>query len=197
MHIVMGLGNPGPKYQDTRHNVGFVMVDRLARDHGKQDWKNEGKSLTAKVEVNGETVLISQPQTFMNLSGEAAQSLLAFYKVKPENLIVFVDEVYLPVGSVRIRQGGSAGGHNGLKSLIACIGEDFVRVRIGVGPCPAGWDRADFVLSKYGSSEKALYGKVSDSVSDLVRTGIQSGWEKAGSRYNRRSEDTFPPESKR
>jgi peptidyl-tRNA hydrolase, PTH1 family len=189
MYLVLGLGNPGPKYSETRHNVGFVLIDRLAADARLDTWKSEGKSLTVRLEMQGEMALISKPQTFMNLSGEAALALMAFYKIKPEHVIVVVDEVYLPAGSVRIRKGGSAGGHNGLKSLIANIGGEFVRVRIGVGPCPEGWDRADFVLGRYGADEKAAYAKIGDSFSVLIQTIITNGWEKAGNLFNRRLED--------
>ncbi len=189
MHLILGLGNPGPKYAETRHNVGFVLVDRLAQDARASTWKNEYKALTARIDIGGQAALLVKPQTFMNLSGEAAQSLMAFYKVKPEQVVVLVDEVYLPVGSVRIRQGGSAGGHNGLKSLIAHIGEAFVRIRVGVGPCPENWDRADFVLGQYPAAEKATYAKIGDSITQLLATGMQSGWEKAGNQFNRRSDD--------
>lgn len=187
MHILAGLGNPGTKYTDTRHNVGFILVDALAAEAKAPPWKSEGKSLTSRVTLGGQTVLLVKPQTFMNLSGEALQSLMAFYKVTPQQVAITLDDVYLPTGSVRIRQGGSAGGHNGLKSLIGLIGPDFVRIRIGVGPCPEGWDLADFVLGRFVDSEKKALSSIASSFTDMVTTGITQGWEKAGNTFNRRA----------
>jgi peptidyl-tRNA hydrolase, PTH1 family len=187
MHLIVGLGNPGPKYAETRHNVGFVLVDALA-DSGKlATWKSEGKALTGRLTISGQTVLLAKPQTFMNLSGESALALMTFYKIPPDKVAVIVDDVYLPVGAIRIRQGGSAGGHNGLKSLIGHIGDHFVRIRIGVGPCPEGWDLADFVLGRYGSTEKQTFAKIGALMDDLVRSGLEQGWEKTGNVYNRRA----------
>jgi peptidyl-tRNA hydrolase, PTH1 family len=186
MFIVAGLGNPGPKYADTRHNVGFVLVDALATQANASAWKSEGKSLTSRISLGGQTVLLAKPQTFMNLSGEALLALMTFYKVIPQHVIVIIDEIYLPTGSVRIRQGGSAGGHNGLKSLIGLVGQDFVRIRIGVGPCPEGWDLADFVLGRYGDTDKKVFASIASTMADMVTTGITQGWEKAGNLYNRR-----------
>ncbi|HLP41550.1 MAG TPA: aminoacyl-tRNA hydrolase [Fibrobacteria bacterium] len=187
MHILLGLGNPGPKYEKTRHNVGFALVDRLVEDAGQAGaWKAEGKSLTRRILLRDQPVLVVKPQTFMNLSGEAAQALCHFYKVPATNLVVVVDEIYLDTGVVRIRAKGGAGGHNGLKSLIEHCGEDFVRIRVGVGPCPPMMDKADFVLGRYGSTEADLLDPVFACFKDLVETGVSKGWEKAGSDFNRR-----------
>jgi peptidyl-tRNA hydrolase, PTH1 family len=187
MHLLVGLGNPGPKYAETRHNVGFILVDALAETGKLATWKTEGKALTGRLSISGHSVLLVKPQTFMNLSGEAALSLMTFYKVPPENVIVVVDDVYLPVGAIRIRRGGSAGGHNGLKSLIGHLGENFVRIRIGVGPCPEGWDLADFVLGRFGDVEKQAFAKIGGLMDDLVRSGLEQGWEKTGNLYNRKA----------
>ncbi len=183
----MGLGNPGAKYDQTRHNVGFALVDRLVEDAGQAgSWKAEGRSLTRRIDLGGHPVLVAKPQTYMNLSGEAARALCHFYKVPPENLVVVVDEIYLDTGVVRIRAKGSAGGHNGLKSLIEHCGDAFVRIRIGVGPCPPHMDRADFVLGRYGSADGKLLEPVFACFKDMVETGIAKGWDRAGSDFNRR-----------
>jgi len=186
VHVLLGLGNPGPKYDRTRHNAGFDFVDRVAADSGAGAWKVEGKSLTRKITLAGRPLLIGKPQTFMNLSGEAAQALMSFYKIPPRNLIVAVDDIYLDVGSVRIRTKGSHGGHNGLRDLIDHCGEDFTRIRIGVGPVPAGRDKADFVLHKYGSEEAKAFDEIAAQALRIVETGLSLGWEKAGSEFNRR-----------
>lgn len=185
MHILLGLGNPGPKYDETRHNVGFALVDRLVLDAGPAgSWKSECKSLTRKLDLEGQTLLVAKPQTFMNLSGEAARALLHYYKAPLSNLIVVVDEIYLDTGSVRIRAKGGSSGHNGLRNLIEHCGEEFVRIRIGVGPCPAGRDRADFVLGRYGSADAKALAPVFASFKDMVATGLARGWDRAGSDFN-------------
>lgn len=188
MHILLGLGNPGPKYERTRHNVGFDFADRVAQDLGVAAWKMDSKCLACRTTLGGISLLIAKPQTFMNLSGEAAQALLAFYKVSPRNLIVVVDDIYLDLGTVRIRTKGSHGGHNGLRNLMEHCGDEFTRIRIGVGPFPPEQDRADFVLRKYGQDEaKTLAGVLAKSKS-IIETGLTQGWERAGSDFNRRAE---------
>ena len=186
MHILLGLGNPGPKYDRTRHNIGFDFADRVAEALGGGAWKTESKSLTCRATLAGKPLLIAKPQTFMNLSGEAAQGLLAFYKVSPRNLIVVVDDIYLDMGAVRIRTQGSHGGHNGLRDLMQHCGEEFTRVRIGVGPFPPEQDRADFVLRKYNESDAKILGGVLDQAKAIIETGLSQGWERAGSDFNRR-----------
>jgi PTH1 family peptidyl-tRNA hydrolase len=202
MHILLGLGNPGPKYDRTRHNIGFDFADRVAAESGHSGtWKTEAKSLVCRVTVGGLSLLIAKPQTFMNLSGEAAQVLLQFYKVSPRNLIVAVDDIYLDLGSVRIRTKGSHGGHNGLRNLMEHCGDEFTRVRIGVGPFPPEQDRADFVLRKYGSEEGKVLEDVLKVSKKLVETGLSLGWERAGSDFNKRtgskdgSKDAGPKEA--
>lgn len=185
MHILLGLGNPGPKYDQTRHNVGYALADRLVEDAGPGSWKSEGKSHTRKLDLGGHPVLVAKPQTYMNLSGEAARALLDFYKVPPARLVVVVDEIYLDLGAIRVRSKGGAAGHNGLKSLIAHCGEDFVRVRIGVGPCPAHMDKADFVLGRFNRSDAKDLEPVFACFRNLVETGVSKGWDRAGSDFNR------------
>ncbi len=189
----MGLGNPGPKYDRTRHNIGFDFADRVAGDSNRAlpghvgAWKLEAKSLTRKITLAGLSLLIVKPQTYMNLSGEAAQQLLQFYKISPRNLIVVVDDIYLELGALRIRTQGSHGGHNGLRNLMEHCGDEFTRVRIGVGPLPPDQDKADFVLRKYGAEESKVLDSVLTQAQSIVETGLSLGWERAGSNFNRRS----------
>ncbi len=189
----MGLGNPGPKYDLTRHNIGFAMVDRVAASidstgsfGSSGSWKSEGKSQTQRITLGGNSLLLVKAQTFMNLSGEAALSLLSFYKVSPKNLIVVVDDLYLDLGTIRFRAKGGHGGHNGLRNLIDHIGDEFMRIRIGVGPLPPMQDKADFVLRKYSSEEEKKVSEILGPSKDWIETGLRLGWEKAGSQYNRK-----------
>ncbi len=183
----MGLGNPGPRYAGTRHNIGFELVDYAAAAWGDPGtWKQECKALTRKVNVAGEPVLLAKPQTFMNLSGESARALLAFYKLPPEKLTVVFDDVYLDLGAVRIRSQGSAGGHNGIKSIIQHCGTEFARIRIGVGPCPPGCDLSNFVLQNFSRTEGEILKDLGEYFLDAARLGLSQGWEAAASRFNRR-----------
>jgi PTH1 family peptidyl-tRNA hydrolase len=191
VHILLGLGNPGPKYDRTRHNIGFDFADRVAGESGSGApsgaWKTEAKSLTRKITLAGLPLLIAKPQTFMNLSGEAAQALMAFYKVSPRNLIVVVDDIYLDIGAIRIRTQGSHGGHNGLRNLMEHCGDTFTRIRIGVGPFPPEQDRANFVLRKYGTDETNVLETVLAKAKSIIEAGLTLGWERAGSDFNRRA----------
>ena len=135
--LVVFLGNPGPRYAGTRHNAGFMTADAFAREKGLRIDRLRFRALTGVCELGGEKVLLMKPQTYMNLSGEAAAQAARFYKIPPQRVIVVSDEVSLPIGKLRVRARGSAGGHNGLKSVIACLGtEDFPRIRLGVGAPP-------------------------------------------------------------
>ena len=156
--LVVGLGNPGMAYEGTRHNAGCSALAVLAQDAGIRLEKKQFKALTGTGSIEGQRVLLLYPQTFMNNSGEAVQAAMAFYKLPADRLLVFSDDIALPVGQVRVRKKGSDGGQKGLRSIIACIGTaDFARVRIGVGakPHPA-YDLADWVLSKYTKDEQPL-----------------------------------------
>ena len=135
--LVVFLGNPGPRYEGTRHNAGFMAADAMARARGLSINRARFKALTAICDIGGESVMLMKPQTFMNLSGEAAAQAVKFYKIAPDHVIVVSDEISLPIGKLRVRRKGSAGGHNGLKSIIACLGTDqFPRIRLGVGAPP-------------------------------------------------------------
>lgn len=152
--IIIGLGNPGNKYENTRHNVGFCAIDMISGKHGIKVDRLKHKALTGDGSIKGERVLLVKPQTFMNLSGESVRDIAEWYKLPKENMIVIYDDVDLPVGTVRIRPKGSSGTHNGMKSVIYQLqSDDFPRIRIGIGKAPEGWDLADYVLSRFSSDE--------------------------------------------
>lgn len=153
--IAVGLGNPGDKYAGTRHNAGFMAIDAIAKEKNVKLDRAQFKSLTAKCEINGKSVLLMKPATYMNLSGQAVIEALNFYKLTPKDIVVFSDDVNLELGKLRIRQGGSDGGQKGLRSIIELLGsDDFCRVRIGVGSKPhPDYDMADWVLSRFTAQE--------------------------------------------
>lgn len=194
MALLVGLGNPGPKYDATRHNIGFALVDSVARAWSAGDWKTQGKSLLCKVAPGaaglpqGASLFIAKPQTYMNLSGQAVQALMAFYKIPPSDVIVVADDVTLPTGSIRIRAKGGHGGHNGLRNIIEQIGEGFPRIRVGVGLCPPGWDLANFVLARFTSADQEALAPVFTDFPRLLEAGLGKGWDFAGNRFNRRTE---------
>jgi PTH1 family peptidyl-tRNA hydrolase len=184
--LIVFLGNPGPKYECTRHNAGFMTADAMAKKLGVSINKLRFKALTASAEINGEKVLLMKPQTFMNLSGEAVGEAARFYKVPPEHVIVVSDEISLPLGKLRVRPKGSAGGHNGLKSIIAHLGSDaFPRIRLGVGAPPhPDYDMADWVLSVFRNQDLEDMLSASDRAAEAVITYITDGPERAMNRFN-------------
>lgn len=184
--LVVFLGNPGPRYECTRHNAGFMAGDALAKKLGVNISRLRFKALTAECEINGERILLMKPQTFMNLSGEAVGEAARFYKIPPEHVLVVSDEVSLPLGKLRVRQKGSAGGHNGLKSIIAALGSDgFPRVRIGVGAPPhPEYDMADWVLSVFRNQDLEDMQSAAQRAAEAVITYISDGPERAMNRFN-------------
>ena len=188
MPLLVGLGNPGPKYDATRHNIGFALADSVAAAAGADGWKTWGKALVCKAAL-GSTgpLLMAKPQTFMNLSGEAVQALMAFYKIPPSELVVVTDDITLPIGSLRIRSSGGHGGHNGLRNIIEKIGEGFPRIRIGLGMCPPGRDLAAFVLARMTADEQAALKPVFADFQDILTTGFAKGWEAAANKFNKRT----------
>ena len=184
--LVVFLGNPGPRYECTRHNAGFMAGEALAKKLGVNISRLRFKALTAECEINGERVLLMKPQTFMNLSGEAVGEAARFYKIPPEHVLVVSDEVSLPLGKLRVRQKGSAGGHNGLKSIIAALGSDgFPRVRIGVGAPPhPEYDMADWVLSVFRNQDLEDMQSAAQRAAEAVITYISDGPERAMNRFN-------------
>ena len=184
--LVVFLGNPGLKYECTRHNAGFMAADALAKDKGIKINRSRFKALTATVELGGESVLLMKPQTYMNLSGEAVIQAVKFYKIAPENVIVVSDEMSLPIGKLRIRTKGSAGGHNGLKNIIAHLGTDsFPRIRIGVGAPPhPDYDVADWVLSVFRNKDAEEMAEAVKRAAEAVECYVLHGPERAMNRFN-------------
>jgi PTH1 family peptidyl-tRNA hydrolase len=183
LKAIVGLGNPGGEYKGTRHNVGFAVVDELAKR-----WRVELKSSSRRharlATVKEHDVLLAQPQTFMNLSGTAVAGLMAFYKVHPADVLVVVDEVQLPLGKLRLRRAGSAGGHNGLKSIIEMIGSEFPRLRIGVGRGNEDWHLSDHVLGKFAADERPVVERAVNRAADAVEAFVGEGLLEAMNRYN-------------
>lgn len=184
--IVAFLGNPGLKYNGTRHNAGFMAADAMEKKLGVSINKMRFKALTQTADIGGKKVLLMKPQTCMNLSGDAIVQAANFYKVPPERVIVVSDETALPIGRLRIRRGGSAGGHNGLKSVIARLGTDqFPRIRLGVGDKPhPDYDMADWVLSAFKGQDAADMELVAKKAADAVECYITEGADRAMNRFN-------------
>lgn len=184
---VIGLGNPGRNYENTRHNVGFATADKLAKKLKVEINKLKFKSLYAETFIGKEKVFIVKPQTYMNESGQAVREISNFYKIEPENIIVVVDDVDIEFCELRIRKKGSAGTHNGLKSIIYQIqSEDFPRMKIGVGKKHEKQDLADFVLSKFSKEELREIEMVEDSVCDAIICTVENGIDNAMNKFNRR-----------
>lgn len=186
--IVAFLGNPGLKYNGTRHNAGFMAADAMEKKLGVRINKMRFKALTQTVDIGSHKVLLMKPQTYMNLSGDAIAQAAKFYKVPPERVIVVSDETALPIGKLRIRRGGSAGGHNGLKSIIARLGTDqFPRIRLGVGAPPhPDYDMADWVLAVFKGQDAADMEAVAEKAACAVACYITEGADKAMNKFNTR-----------
>lgn len=188
MYLIVGLGNPGLSYRKTRHNAGFQALDALAE---KLDIRVKTKGFSAlygEGRIGNERVILAKPQTYMNLSGDAVQSLLHFYKLAPERLIVLCDDIDLPLGSMRIRANGSAGTHNGLRSIIACIhSENFARIRIGVGKDESVLLR-DYVLKRPSKEEQKTLDEVFENAADAAALIVSGNIGEAQSKYNKKHE---------
>ena len=186
MKAIVGLGNPGAEYVATRHNVGFEVVDELARrwQVKLKKWRKVGMLALAK----DHDALLMEPATFMNSSGEAVLSVGSFYKVNLADWLIVVDDVNLPLGRVRMRKMGSAGGHNGLKSVIQHLGPDFARLRIGVGRGDPKWDLADHVLARFEPEERRSVEEAIGRAADAVETFVTEGIEPAMNRFNARDD---------
>jgi PTH1 family peptidyl-tRNA hydrolase len=186
LHLIVGLGNPGAEYVKTRHNAGFLLVEKLAANW-KCDWSNERKfrARIAKAERNGKRILLCQPQTFMNLSGETVGALKDFYQLPLEQLIVVVDDADLPLGEIRLRPGGGSGGHHGLESIEQHLAsQEFARLRIGIGRKDGAREITDHVLGRFDPGENELMEKVLDRASGQVECWLEAGIEKAMSQFN-------------
>lgn len=186
MKLVLGLGNPGRAYEGTRHNVGFDVADELARRHDarfRRGWLTSVS--TAQVPISGQATLLAKPQTFMNRSGSALGPLMRRKGLAPSDLIVVLDDVELETGQIRIRKGGGAGGHNGLRSVIDSLGtEDFVRLRFGVGPRPPQVDLVNYVLGRFRAGEREVVGPAVQRAADAVESIISDGADRAMNAFN-------------
>ena len=189
MHLIVGLGNPGPKYELTPHNLGFLAIDRLASDEGIRVVRPEANCLVGKGEIGGKPALLAKPLSFMNLSGGPLKSLLGKYEMEPKQLLVILDELALPWEQIRIRERGSAGGHHGLKSIIGALGtSDFPRLRVGVHPGRPTGDSAEFLLRPFRPAQLEKLQDVLGQAADAVRLFISGGAAKAMTVHNRRAD---------
>ena len=184
--VLVGLGSPGREYEKTRHNVGFRVTDLVSGQLKTKIDRLKFQALTRLVNYNGMKVLLVQPQTYMNASGAAVSALASYYKVKPERILVIFDDISLPVGRIRVRKDGSAGGHNGIKSIIQSLGTDqFPRVKVGVGAKPhPDYDLADWVLSKFSAQEEKDLAPALDHAAQAALMVLDQGTEKAASAFN-------------
>ncbi len=183
--LIVGLGNPGSRYEKTRHNLGFMLVDLLAREYQTQVKREECRALIGRAEIENRTVELVKPQTFMNLSGESIACLLKKENRSSQNLIVISDDLALPLGSIRLRAKGSAGGHNGLKSMIQCLRTDeFTRLRIGIQPEHPLQNTKDFVLEAFSKTDFEIVDKVLQECVEAIRAVIADGIERAMAQFN-------------
>ena len=186
MHLIVGLGNPGADYAKTRHNAGFLLVEKLAAQW-KTNWANERKFLArvAKAERSGKKVLLCEPQTFMNLSGEAVGAITSFYQVPLVNILVAVDDADLPFGEIRLRPGGGSGGHHGLESLTQHLGsKEYARLRIGIGRKSDAREITNYVLGKFDSSENEMLEKILERAAGQIECWLGHGLQKAMNQFN-------------
>ena len=186
MFVIVGLGNPGKKYENTRHNAGFIALDALAEKYGISISEKKHKALCGSGVIEGNKVVLIKPQTFMNLSGESVRSIMDFYKIDPEeDMLVIYDDISLAPGNIRIRKKGSAGGHNGIKSIIAHAGtQNFMRIKVGVGEKPSGWDLADYVLGHFSDEDNSKLKEVMPDIIQAATLMVQGDVDKAMNDFN-------------
>jgi peptidyl-tRNA hydrolase, PTH1 family len=186
MYVIVGLGNPGDRYAQTKHNIGFITIDYLAEQHNIKMNKNKHKAIIGEGAIGGEKILLVKPQTFMNLSGQSVMDIVKFYKVPSLNLVVIYDDIDLPVGKVRIRPNGSSGTHNGMRNIIYLLNnQEFPRVRIGVGKQPDYMDLADYVMTKFNGEEIPLMEEAIKKSAAAVEEIVKSGINIAMNKYNK------------
>jgi len=194
MRLIVGLGNPGPEYAWTPHNLGFLVVNRLAERAGARVERPEAMSFIGPAKIAGQAVTLVKPQTYMNASGMAVRELVERLDADPAEMIVVLDDVALPWGMLRIRERGSAGGHNGLASVVGALGTDeFVRVRLGIQPDHPVGDLAAYVLRPMRKAELELAAELIDTAADAVEMILRDGAKKAMSKYNRKAAPPEPP----
>lgn len=185
MYLIAGLGNPTKEYDKTRHNVGFSVIDVLADRYRIDISEKKHKALCGRGVIEGQKVLLLKPQTFMNLSGESIRAAADYYKIEPEEMIVIYDDISLEPGQLRIRLKGSAGGHNGIKNIIANLGtQDFPRIKVGVGAKPPRMDLADYVLSRFGAGEQKLMEEAFGEAAEAAVMMMTDGAERAMNHFN-------------
>ncbi len=185
-HLVVGLGNPGQEYAFTRHNAGFLAIDYICMKHGGDCQRAKFKALVGEYRVGGKRVLLMKPQTYMNLSGQAIMEAVSFYKIPPENVIVISDDISLEIGRMRIRKNGSAGGHNGLKSVIECLkSQDFPRIKLGVGQKPSPeYPLTDWVLGRIPKESESTFNRVLEGIPRVIELMVNGEIEKAMCDFN-------------
>ena len=187
MKLIVGLGNPGKKCESTRHNIGFAAIDYIAEKEGININTGKHKALVGSGYIDGVKVLLVKPQTFMNLSGESLRPIMDFYKLEPEDFLVIFDDIDLDVGRIRIRRKGSAGGHNGIKSIISHLGSmEFPRIKIGVGAKPPGYDLADYVLGHFSKADQEILQERFEDVYDAVKLIVGDDITEAMNRHNKK-----------
>ena len=182
--LIVGLGNTGRKYQRNRHNVGFMVVDRLAELHGIGMSRVQNKALVGNGRIANQSVILAKPQTMMNLSGDAVGSIANYYNILPANVLVIYDELDLPLGTIRLREKGGAGGHNGMKSIINHLGNEFPRLRLGIGRPPGRMPPAAYVLQDFGKEDEPIVVELIDTAVKAVTTFLTDGINLAMSRHN-------------
>ena len=188
--LIVGLGNPGREYRANRHNIGFMLVDHLAKQLNLTFARLESKALVTKGEYAGRRIILAKPQTYMNLSGQAVGSLVRYYKVPVNNLLVVYDDVDLPLGTIRMRPGGGSAGQKGMESIIERLGtEEFPRLRLGIDRPPGRMQAADYVLQDFSKTEAELIPGIFDRAADAVQTFIRSGIVTAMNQYNTSNDD--------
>ncbi len=188
LYVIAGLGNPGDKYAHTRHNIGFDTIDALAEKYQIRLNQNKFKGLYGKGKMEGKNVILVKPQTFMNASGDCLSPLLGFYKVDPNtHFFVIFDDISLEPGNIRVKAKGSAGGHNGIKSLIARLGtEGFARIKVGVGEKPQGWDLADHVLGRFSKEDRVKVEEAIEKAEEAAKLILEGEIQEAMNRFNRK-----------
>lgn len=183
-YLIAGLGNPGRRYQKNRHNIGFMAVNRLATRYDMSITKLQHRALVGTGHIAGRSVILAQPQSYMNNSGDAVGPMANYYKIRPSNVLVVYDELDLPFGTLRLREKGGAGGHNGMKSIIQHLGDGFPRLRLGIGRPPGRMDPAAYVLQDFSQAELPILEEILDEAVRAIETYLREGIEMAMSRHN-------------
>lgn len=185
MYLIVGLGNPGKKYENTRHNMGFMVVDRLSEKTGTAVDRLKFRALTGECVIGGHKVMLMKPQTFMNLSGDAVREAARYYKLAPSHIIVIYDDIDIPLGNLRLRKSGSAGTHNGMRSIVSLLGTDqFPRVRVGIGGTSG--DLVNHVIGRISSGERKILDETVNNAADAVECFVNDGIDMAMNRFNTR-----------